>query len=65
MKNLKKVDGKFVFDTEKLKRFSPIEIGGIEYTVLGVSDTHIHVIDEDGTEFMNVETYIQLNKIAF
>lgn len=65
MKNLKKINGKFVFDTEKLKRFSPIEIGGWEYTILGISDTHIHVIDECGTEFMSVETYMKLNEIAF
>ncbi|MGM9543785.1 MAG: hypothetical protein ACI3T9_02250 [Romboutsia timonensis] len=65
MKNLKKVDGKFVFNTDKLKRFSSIEIGGWEYTILGISDTHIHVIDEYGTEFMSVETYMEFNKIAF
>lgn len=65
MENLIKVNGKYKFNTNKLKKLSTIQHDGCECIVLGVSDNHIHLLDEYGIEFIDVEMYMTINKIAF
>ena len=71
MKNLKKVNGKYIFNTERLEKLSYISIGQLEYFILGVSDEYLVVIDMDidddtcGIEHLTLSMYLQLLKIAF
>lgn len=65
MEILKKVNGKYVFDTEKVNILSTIIHDGDECTVLGISEDNIHLISEYGSEFISVEMYMTINEIAF
>ena len=71
MEFLKKVNNKYIFDTERLEKSPYISIGEFEYFVLGVSDEYLVVIDMDpdddtcGIEHLTPSMYLQLLKIAF
>lgn len=71
MKNLKKVNGKYIFNTEALEKTSYISIGVFEYFILGVTDEYLVVIDMDvdddtcGIEHLTPDMYLQLLEIAF